>query len=93
MKGGQLQFVAGEDGRQMDTATLYRRAHWVMESSGIDLESREGPQTLRNSFVAMLFDMNVQDSVVAGYLGLREPSSVERLRSNLAEAKRVRLIV
>lgn len=82
---GNWLFVAGADGRQMDAATLYRRVQRVMERAGIDLDSREGPQTLRNSFVAMLFEAGVADTEVGNYLGLREATSVNRLRSRLAE--------
>ncbi len=84
---GNWLFVAGADGRQMDTATLYRRVQRVMERAGVDLDSREGPQTLRNSFVAMLFAQDVPDAVVGDYLGLREAASVDRLRSRLADAR------
>lgn len=80
---GNWLFVASADGRQMDAVTLYRRVHQVMKRAGIDLEAREGPQTLRNSFVASLFAAGVDDAVVAGYLGLREPTSISRLRSRL----------
>lgn len=83
---GNWLFVAGADGRKMDAATLYRRAQRVMECAGINLDAREGPQTLRNTFVSMLFDQAVPDATVGSYLGLREAASVDRLRSRLADA-------
>lgn len=85
---GDWLFVAGENGRQMDAATIYRRVQRVMERSGISMDAREGPQTLRNAFISTLFDLGVPDGVLTGYLGLRESSSVDRLRGRLRDAMR-----
>jgi len=84
---GEWVFVSSGNGRQMDAATLYRRIQRVMERAGVDLDARESPQTLRNTFAATLADLGVPGEVAAGYLGLRDGTSFDRLRGRLASAQ------
>ncbi len=85
---GTWLFVSGADGRQMDAVTLYRRAQRIMERAGVKLDAREGPQTLRNAFASTLFEMEVPDQIVAGYLGLLDGHSAEKLRLRLLAARK-----
>lgn len=87
---GTWLFVSGEDGRQMDETSLYRRAKLVMSDAGLKLGARESPQTLRNSFAAMLVELEIPDDVAAGYLGLQDGASFDRLRGRLIDAARRR---
>lgn len=84
---GDWLFVAGGDGRQMDAATVWRRVQRVIERAGIAMKSREGPQTLRNTFAGMLIELDIPEGVAAGYLGLMDAASFDRLRGRLREAQ------
>ena len=66
----------------MDKATLYRIVKRQLDAAGITLPAREAPQTLRNSFAAMLFDAGETDGLVTEYLGLQETASAGRLRAH-----------
>ena len=84
---GDWLFAAGADGRQMDAVTIWRRVQRVIERAGITMESREGPQTLRNTFAGMLVELEIPEGVAAGYLGLRDAGSFDRLRGRLRDAQ------
>lgn len=84
---GDWLFVAGDDGRRMNAATIWRRVQRVIERAGIEMGSREGPQTLRNTFAGMLVDLEIPDGVAAGYLGLKDAASFDRLRGHLKAAQ------
>lgn len=68
--------------QMMDKATLYRIAKRQLDAAGVSLPAREAPQTLRNTFAAMLFDAGESDGLVTEYLGLQETASAGRLRSH-----------
>lgn len=68
--------------QMMDKATLYRIVKRQLDGAGVELPAREAPQTLRNTFAALLFDAGESDGLVTEYLGLQETASAGRLRAH-----------
>jgi integrase len=68
--------------QMMDKATLYRIVKRLIDAAGVTLPAREAPQTLRNTFAALLFDAGESDGLVAEYLGLQDTASAGRLRAH-----------
>lgn len=68
--------------QMMNKATLYRIVKRQLDAAGVSLPAREAPQTLRNSFAAILFDAGESDGLVTEYLGLQETASAGRLRAH-----------
>lgn len=68
--------------QMMDKATLYRIVKRQLDAAGVTLPAREAPQTLRNTFAAMLFDAGESDGLVTEYLGLQDTASAGRLRAH-----------
>lgn len=68
--------------QMMDKATLYRIVKRQLDAAGVSLPAREAPQTLRNTFAAMLFDAGESDGLVTEYLGLQDTASAGRLRAH-----------
>lgn len=79
---GKLLFPSTMAGAKMVRMTLYRIVHRQLAAAGIALEAREAPQTLRNTFAAMMFDAGESDAMVTEYMGLQEISSATRMRVN-----------
>ncbi len=77
-----LKIKKGETPGRMSSAALYRLVKRELKAAGVELDARQAPQTLRNTFAAMLFDAGESDGLVAEYLGIKEPSNVGRLRAH-----------
>lgn len=83
---GDLLFPSTREAKlksqMMDKATLYRIVKRQLDAAGVELPAREAPQTLRNTFAAMLIDAGESDGLITEYLGLQETASAGRLRAH-----------
>jgi site-specific recombinase XerD len=80
---GGLAFPSGPDGRPMHKATVLRAIDAQVEAAGIaDSRSRRAsPQTMRNSFAALLFESGESAELVAEWLGFEQLESAVRLQT------------
>lgn len=78
---GSTVFVATPDGRPMHAASIYRRVeHWLEAAKVAPArQERASPQTLRNTYAALLLEQGYAPDEVAGYLGMKDPASGWRL--------------
>ena len=80
---GGLAFPSSPDGRPMHKATVLRAIDAQVEAAGIaDSRSRRAsPQTMRNSFAALLFERGESAELVAEWLGYEQLESAIRLQT------------
>jgi site-specific recombinase XerD len=78
---GERVFPASSSGRPMHKATTLRAIDALIDATGIaaSREARASPQTLRNTFAAVLFESGVEPELVGEWLGFVQPVSVHRL--------------
>lgn len=78
---GTLVFPASPSGRPMHKATMLRAVDALVDAAGIAASrtSRASPQTLRNTFAAVLFEDGVEPERVGQWLGFVQPVSAHRL--------------
>jgi len=79
-------FPASDIGDAMHATSIYRRVHHItsaaLEQVGLDVpEARLSPQTLRNSYAAILIERGFTDQEIMNSMGI-EWRSMARLRTN-----------
>lgn len=89
---GRKLFPADDLGESMHPASIYRRVHRVaqlaFEQAGLEVpEARLSPQTLRNTYAAMLIEGGHSNAVIMASMGIKESASISRLRMALNVAK------
>jgi site-specific recombinase XerD len=80
---GNHAFPSSPDGRPMHKATVLRAIDAQVEAAGLaDSRSRRAsPQTMRNSFAALLFESGESAELVAEWLGFEQLESAIRLQT------------
>lgn len=80
---GDVVFPSNKQGRQMDSSTVFRRVKIILEEAYLaDLDMRSCCQTLRNSYIASLFDRGLENAEIAKVAGFAELISVARMRTS-----------
>jgi site-specific recombinase XerD len=80
---GDVVFPSNKQGRQMDSSTVFRRVKLILEETYLtDLDMRSCCQTLRNSYIATLFDRKLENTGIAKVAGFAELISVARMRTS-----------
>ncbi len=77
--GGNV-FAANTKGKAMDPSSMFRRIKILLTELGLDdIEGRSCCQTLRNSYIATLFDRELDPNTIAEMAGMAELATVMRL--------------
>lgn len=71
---------------QMHPSSIHRRIQKILGHCDISGE-RASPQTLRNTYAAILIDTGASDHELVDFLGLQASISAQRLRGNYASLK------
>ena len=80
---GDMVFPSNKQGRRMDSSTVFRRVKIILDEAYLtDLDMRSCCQTLRNSYIASLFDRQLENSKIAQVAGFAELISVARMRTS-----------
>jgi len=74
---------------QMHPSSIHRRIQKILAHCDISGE-RASPQTLRNTYAAILIDAGASDHELVDFLGLQASISAQRLRVNYASFKTAR---
>lgn len=72
--------------RTLHASSIFRRVQRFLAAMGIEGE-RNSPQTLRNTYAALLIDGGASDDELVDFLGLQASVTARRLRANLALAR------
>ena len=90
----QLVFIADRSGRgfgrfsltqRMHVSSIFRRIQSFLEDAGVT-GSRASPQTLRNTYAALLIEGGASTMELVTYLGLATDMTAQRIRASWAAA-------
>ena len=90
----QLVFIADRSGRgfgrfsltqRMHVSSIFRRIQSVLEDAGVT-GSRASPQTLRNTYAALLIEGGASTMELVTCLGLSTDMTAQRIRASWAAA-------
>lgn len=78
---GDYVFAANTKGKAMDPSSMFRRIRIIFAEMGItEFEGRACCQTLRNAYIATLFDLNTELTTIAERAGFVELTTVSKLQ-------------